>query len=76
MKCGIREYKIGQVDMKNGNLLVIEVGMWYLASFMLVVTDWLDINGKLLCYSLNSTHKLFFFFILLPELFYFLLKSV
>ena len=36
---GVREHKIGQVDMKNGNLLVIEVGMWYLASFMLVVTD-------------------------------------
>ena len=39
---GVREHKIGQVDMKNGNLLVIEVGMWYLASFMLVVNDLLS----------------------------------
>ena len=39
---GVGEHKIGQVDMKNGNLLVIEVDMWYLASFMLVVTDLLS----------------------------------
>ena len=39
---GVREHKIGQVDMKNGNLLVIEVGMWYLACFMLVVNDLLS----------------------------------
>ena len=39
---GDREHKIGQVDMKNGNLLVIEFGIWYLASFMLVVTDLLS----------------------------------
>ena len=30
--------------MKNGNLLVIEVGMWYLASFMLVVNDLLSVE--------------------------------
>ena len=39
---GVREHKIGQVDMKKGSLLVIEVVMWYLASFMLVVTDLLS----------------------------------
>ena len=39
---GVREYKIGQIDMKIGNLLVIEVGMWYLASFMLVFNDLLS----------------------------------
>ena len=37
---GVREHKIGQVDMKNGNLHVIEVGMWHLASFMLVLNTW------------------------------------
>ena len=39
---GVGEHKIGQVAMKNGNLLVIEVGMWYIASFVLVVTDLLS----------------------------------
>ena len=35
-----REHKIGQVEWKCGNLHVIKVGMWYLASFMLVLNTW------------------------------------